>query len=136
MSAIALDLLQHLRESGVADDRALGIAELFDRRMKEALRDAKAHADRNRAETEQKVRSEFVSKDEYHARDKTLATRADLAETRQDLSARMEAGFAENRRDSRAIYRILIGVLIALIGIFLGLIGAGVAAIAKFYLGV
>ena len=143
MSAIALDLLQHLRESGVADDRARSIAELFDRRVteglresarrvEEALREAKSHADRNRAETEQKARAEFVSREEYHARDKTLATRDDLLR----VEKRMENGFAEIRKDIRLLYHILIGGLIALVGMFLGLLGGVAALIAKLYFGV
>ena len=103
MSAAAIQLLNHLREGGVENERAVKIAEAFDLRVKEALEDAKAHADRNRAEIEAQAKTQFVAADEYHARDKTLATRADLHENAVALRAESPGcapRFAPNSADS------------------------------------
>ena len=105
MSATAIQLLNHLRESGVEDDRAVQIAEAFDLRVKEALEEAKAHADRNRAESEEKAKAQFVTADEYHKRDRTLATRDDL---NTEISG-VRAEIAELRKEIRGIYQLLIG---------------------------
>ena len=132
MSAIALDLLQQLRESGVADERAIKIAESFDRQVKEAMREAKAYSDRNRRESEEKAAVKFVSKDEYAARDKTLATRGDMAELRTELRADM----ADIRKDIRVLYNIVIVGLATLVGGSLAIIGGVAALIVKVFFGV
>ena len=118
MSAAAIQLLDHLRESGVENEQAVKIAEAFDRRVEEAMRDAKSHSDRNRAEAEahsdrnraeaeaqaeriraeaeEKAKSQFVTAEEYHKRDKTLATR-------DDLNTAIAALRADNRADNAAL---------------------------------
>ena len=128
MSAITIDLLNHLRESGIGDETARRIARAFDLRVEEALREAKAHSDRNRAESEEKTKAreaQFVSATDYHARDRELATRADIGDVRAEI--------AELRREmNTGFQRLFIGGLIALVGV-LGSIGA---LIAKLYFGV
>ena len=99
---------------------------------------AQAEAVKVVAQSEEKAKIQFVSRTEYHERDKTLATRADIAE----VNRRMDAGFAElraaivetNRRIDRieqrmdALYRLVVGLLI----IALGGAGALIAAAVKF----
>ena len=140
MSAIAIQLLDRLRESGVEDDRAVKIAEAFDRRVEEALREAKAHSDRNRAESEEKAKVQFVSAADYHARDKTLATREDLhteiAAVRADnaeTNRRLDNIHDSLRAEIRGISRLLIGGFITL---FAPIVAGVVALIAKLFFGV
>ena len=97
MSAAAIHLLDHLRENGVEDDRAVKIAEAFDRRVDEVLAESKAHSDRNRAESEEKAKVQFVPAADYHARDKTLATREDVGEVRKEIAAQPRV---DNLRDT------------------------------------
>ena len=125
MSAIAIQLLDHLRESGVEDDRAVKIAEAFDRQVAEALAEAKAHSDRNRAESEEKAKVQFVSAADYHARDKTLATREDMAALRAEMSAHrvetradnaaLRAEISEVRAEVRGIHRMFLGGFVTLV---------------------
>ena len=143
MSVAAIQLLDHLRESGVEDEHAVKIAEAFDRRVEEAMREAKAHSDRNRAESEEKAKSQFVTADEYHKRDRTLATRDDLntaiaalrADNRADNAAlraemsEIRAEMAGVRADNRATNRLILGG-------FVTLTAGIVAVVAKLYLGV
>ena len=118
MSAAAIQLLDQLRESGVENDRAVKIAEAFDLRVKEALEEAKTHSDRNRAEAEARAKAQFVSADEYHKRDRTLATRDDL-----------NAAISEVRKEIRGIYHLLLGGFVTIV--------AGLAAIVgKLFFGV
>ena len=133
MSAAAIQLLNHLREGGVENERAVKIAEAFDLRVKEALEDAKAHADRNRAETEAQAKTQFVAADEYHARDKTLATRADLHENAVALRAEITGLRAEVRSEFRGLYLLLVGGFITL---FVTFVGGFTAIIAKLFFGV
>ena len=104
MSAAAIQLLDQLRESGVENDRAVKIAEAFDLRVKEALEEAKTHSDRNRAEAEARAKAQFVSADEYHKRDRTLATRDDL-----------NAAISEVRKEIRGIYHLLLGGFVTIV---------------------
>ena len=133
MSAAAIQLLDHLRENGVEDGRAVKIAEAFDKRVDEAMREAKAHADRNRAESEEKAKVQFVTVDEYHKRDRTLATREDLhteiTALRADNRADNAALRTELRADNRATNRLILGG-------FVTLTAGIVALVAKLYLGV
>ena len=154
MSVAAIQLLDHLRESGVEDEHAVKIAEAFDKRVEEAMREAKSHSDRNRAESEaqaeriraeseEKAKSQFVTVDEYHKRDRTLATRDDLntaiaalhadnAALRAEISeirAEFRAEMAEVRADNRATNRLILGG-------FVTLTAGIVAVVAKLYLGV
>ena len=136
MSAAAIQLLDHLRESGVENEQAVKIAEAFDKRVEEAMRDAKshsdrnrseaeAHSDRNRAESEEKAKSQFVSVEEYHKRDRTLATRDDL----NTAIAALRAEMSEIRTEVRATNRLILGG-------FVTLTAGIVAVVAKLYLGV
>ena len=157
MSDIAINLLGHLRHKGVEDAAALNIAQSLDRQMEEVLREAKAHADRHRAETDEKIkanaeqvkahaeqakaqaevfkaredriRAEFVSASAYHERDKTLATREDLTQLRVELRAEI----AEIRKDNRHTQRLILGGIITIVA---ALIGGFSAIIAKLYFGV
>ena len=121
MSAAAIQLLDHLRESGMEDEQAVKIAEAFDRRVEEAMREAKSHSDRNRAESEEKAKSQFVTAEEYHKRDRTLATRDDLntaiavlrADNRADNAA-LRAEMSEIRTEVRATNRLILGGFITL----------------------
>ena len=144
MSAAAIQLLDQLRESGVENDRAVKIAEAFDLRVKEAMEEAKAHsdrnraeaearADRNRAESEAQAKTQFVTADEYHKRDRTLATRDDLntaiAALRADNRAENAALRADNRADNRATNRLILGGFVTIV--------AGIAVlVAKAFIGV
>ena len=136
MSAAAIQLLDHLRESGMEDEQAVKIAEAFDKRVEEATRDAKSHSDRNRAESEaqaeriraeaeEKAKSQFVSVEEYHKRDRTLATRDDL----NAAIAALRAEMSEIRTEVRATNRLILGG-------FVTLTAGIVAVVAKLYLGV
>ena len=149
MSAAAIQLLDHLRESGMEDEQAVKIAEAFDRRVEEAMREAKshsdrnraeseAHSDRNRAESEEKAKSQFVTAEEYHKRDRTLATRDDLntaiavlrADNRADNAA-LRAEMSEIRTEVRATNRLILGGFITL---FVAIV-AGLFAIVDKLLG-
>ena len=125
MSAAAIQLLDHLRESGVENEQAVKIAEAFDKRVEEAMRDAKSHSDRNRAESEERAKSQFVSVEEYHKRDRTLATRDDL----NAAIAALRAEMSEIRTEVRATNRLILGG-------FVTLTAGIVAVVAKLYLGV
>ena len=136
MSAAAIQLLDHLRESGVEDEQAVKIAEAFDKRVEEAMREAKSHSDRNRAESEaqaeriraeaeERAKSQFVTVDEYHKRDRTLATRDDL----NTAIAALRAEMSEIRTEVRATNRLILGG-------FVTLTAGIVAVVAKLYLGV
>ena len=136
MSAAAIQLLDHLRESGVENEQAVKIAEAFDKRVEEATRDAKSHSDRNRAESEaqaeriraeaeERAKSQFVTADEYHKRDRTLATRDDL----NAAIAALRAEMSEIRTEVRATNRLILGG-------FVTLTAGIVAVVAKLYLGV
>ena len=103
---------------------------------------AEAEAGKVVAHSEEKAKTTFVSKDEYHAHDKTLATRAEMhagfAETNRRidrLEERMDAGFAELRaaiaetnRRIDTLYRI--GLVIAVAAV--GTLAATVVAVVKF----
>ena len=143
MSAAAIHLLDHLRENGVEDDRAVKIAEAFDRRVDEVLAESKAHSDRNRAESEEKAKTQFVPAADYHARDKTLATREDVGEVRKEIAAhRAEARedigevrkeIAGVRAEVRGIHRLLLGGFVSL---FVPVVAGVVAVVAKLFFGV
>ena len=107
-------------------------------------------AERIRAEAEEKAKSQFVTAEEYHKRDKTLATRDDLntaiaalrtdnaalradnAALRAEMSeirAEFRAEMAEVRAEVRATNRLILGG-------FVTLTAGIVAVVAKLYLGV
>ena len=118
MSAKAAEFFEDLRRQGVASDLARTIAEAFDRRVSES----KAHSDRNRAESEEKSAAKFVSREEYHKRDRDLATRADLAELRAEMNSRFDG-----------LYRILVGIFVAALGGVAALVGGLIAVIWKLF---
>ena len=93
MSAKAIELFESLRSQGIADGQARAVAEAFDASVKEAVREAKEHSDRNRAESEGRADDRFVSRDEYHERDRELATRGDIAEVNRRLDGLTRAVF-------------------------------------------
>ena len=120
MSAITIDLLDYLRKRGMDEESIRRITQSFDQRVEDALREAKAHADRHRAESDEnaKVReaeitAKFVSVDKYHERDRTLATRDDI----NAALAGVRTEIAESRKDNRHTQRILMAVIAALIAL-------------------
>ena len=115
MSAKAAEFFEDLRRQGVASDLARTIAEAFDRRMSEAV-SASAR------EAEEKSAAKFVSREEYHKRDRDLATRADLAELRAEMNSRFDG-----------IYRILVGIFVAALGGVAALVGGLIAVIWKLF---
>ena len=104
-------------------------------------------AERIRAEAEERAKSQFVTAEEYHKRDRTLATRDDLntaiaalrADNRADnaalraeiseIRAEFRAEMAEVRAEVRATNRLILGG-------FVTLTAGVVALVAKLYLGV
>ena len=111
MSAKAAEFFEDLRRQGVASDLARTIAEAFDQRVSEAV-SASAR------EAEEKSAAKFVSREEYHKRDRDLATRADLGEVRAELRAEIIESRAEMNRRFDGLYRILIVILLAALGAF------------------
>ena len=111
MSAKAAEFFEDLRRQGVASDLARTIAEAFDRRVSEAV-SASAR------ESEEKSAAKFVSREEYHKRDRELATRADLGEVRVELRAEIIESRAEMNSRFDGLYRILIVILLAALGAF------------------
>ena len=106
MSAAAIQLLDHLRENGVEDGRAVKMTE-----------------------SEEKAKVQFVTVDEYHKRDRTLATREDIHTEIAALRADHRADMAELRAEVRATNRLILGG-------FVTLTAGVVALVAKLYLGV
>ena len=120
MSAKAIELFESLRSQGIADGQARAVAEAFDASVKEAVREAKEHSDRNRAESEGRADDRFVSRDEYHERDRELATRGDVAGVREEIAGvRADIAIVNQRIDG--LYRILVGILFAVVGGFAGI---------------
>ena len=129
MSAIAIDLLDHLRQSGMADDKARKIAEAFDARIREtvneALNEAKQHADhaadKAANQSAEKADAKFATKSEVEIREKQFtrreesesqfakvlgavdALRGELRETRAELKADIREARAEAKADIREL---------------------------------
>ena len=86
MSAIAIDLLDHLRQSGMADDKARKIAEAFDAQVREtvnqALKEAKQHAEQAAqnaaAQSAEKADAKFATKSEVEIREKQFVRREEF----------------------------------------------------------
>ena len=117
MSAKAIELFESLRSQGIADGQARAVAEAFDASVKEAVREAKEHSDRNRAESEGKADDRFVSRDEYHERDRELATRGDIDGVRKEIGGlRKDIAGANRRLDG--LYIVLVGILVTVAGGF------------------
>ena len=90
----------------------------------------------DRAESEARAKTQFVTADEYHKRDKTLATREDLNAAIAAvhtaitaLRAEFRAEMAEVRADNRATNRLILGG-------FVTLTAGIVALVAKLFIGV
>ena len=77
MSAMALDLYQRLRESGMGEDSARKAAEALDSRFAEAKRESERHAERAAQDAAEKVRAGTVAAEEYHRRMENTPTRAE-----------------------------------------------------------
>ena len=105
MSAMASAVFKDLVAQGVDESRARAFAHHLDAEAAGILAQARRHADQAVAVSEEKSNAKYVGKDEYHARDRTLATRDEMltgfAETRGD--------FAELRKD----FRFLAGIFVA-----------------------
>ena len=112
MSAKAIELFESLRSQGIADGQARAVAEAFDASVKEAVREAKEHSDRNRAESEGRADDRFVSRDEYHERDRELATRGDVDGVRKEVNDLR----AEMNRRFDGLYIVLVGIFVAVTG--------------------
>lgn len=98
MSAMANSVFKDLVAQGVDESRARAFAQHLDAEAAKILEQARRHAEQAVASSEEKSDAKYVGKDEYHARDRTLATRAEML-----------SGFAEIRKD----FRFWMGVLIA-----------------------
>ena len=142
MSALALDLYQRLRESGMGEDSARKAAEALDSRFAEAKRESERHAERAAQDAAEKVRAGTVAAEEYHRRMENTPTRAEneteyakLREDNKALREEMHAGFAEHREETRAdnkalreemhagfarIDRFFVGIVLLLLGLYFG----------------
>ena len=125
MSALAIPIYNLLVARGISEKDAREAAEAAaaigaESAAAEAVAKAVAHS-------EEKADAKFVSKDEYHQRDKTLATRADIADVRAEIhNVRAEIAAVNRRIDG--LYRIAIAAMLAAMGTF----AAAVAAAVKF----
>ena len=126
MSALALDLYQRLRESGMGEDSARKAAEALDSRFAEAKRESERHAERAAQDAAEKVRAGTVAAEEYHRRMENTPTRAEneteYAKLRDEIKTHREetrAGFAEQREETRAgfarIDRFFLAFLLGLV---------------------
>ena len=112
MSAMASAVFKDLVAQGVDESRARAFAHHLDAEAAGILAQARRHADQAVAVSEEKSNAKYVGKDEYHARDRTLATRDDLLATRAD----MLSGFAEVRKDIRflaGVFTVLLAPVFA-----------------------
>ena len=126
MSAMALDLYQRLRESGMGEDSARKAAEALDSRFAEAKRESERHAERAAQDAAEKVRAGTVAAEEYHRRMENTPTRAEneteyaklrdeikaLREDNKALREEMRAGFA---RIDRFFLAFLLGLVFLVI---------------------
>ena len=78
-----------------------------------------------------KAKVQFVSAADYHARDKTLATREDIAETNRRIDNVRDS----LRADIRAIHNVIIGGFITLFVALVTLVGGIGAVIVKLFFG-
>ena len=101
MSAMASAVLKDLVAQGVDESRARAFARQLDAEAAAILEQARRHADQAVSNSEEKSDAKYVGKDEYHARDKLLATREE-----------MFSGFAEIRKDFRFWMGLLVTFLV------------------------
>ena len=103
MSAIALNFLKHLRESGMDDARAHQIAELIDAQMKDMLRESQKYAEEVAARLAAMADIKFVSNDEFQRRLAEVPTRAEV----RDEFTKVHDEFTKVRAEFAKIYAIL-----------------------------
>ena len=98
MSATASTFYKDLVAQGVDESRARELAEKLDERAAELLRLAREHTNQAVADHRERSDAKYVGREEYHARNLELATRADLttglAEVRKDFRFWMAIQFA------------------------------------------
>ena len=91
MSAVALNLFDRLRESGMAESPAREIAEAFDEQVARMLRESQKQTDESVARAAEKADSQFVGNDEFHRRAAEFSTRKEndsqFAELRVDFKS-------------------------------------------------
>ena len=113
MSAIAIDLLDRLRESGMADDKARKIAEAVDARVEEAMREvlkeAKRHAEqadaKSAAQSAEKSDAKYAAKSEVEIREKQFARREETESQFARLLGEIREARAEAKSDNRALQK-------------------------------
>lgn len=103
MSAIALNILKRLRESGMDDANAHQIAESIDAQMKDMLRESKKYADEVAARFAATADIKFVSNDEFQRRLAEVPTRAEV----RDEFTKVHDEFTQVRAEIAKIYAIL-----------------------------
>ena len=101
MSAMALDLYQRLRESGMGEDSARKAAEALDSRFAESKRESERHAERAAQDAAEKVRAGTVAAEEYHRRMENTPTRAENETEYAKLRDEMRAGFAQQHEETQ-----------------------------------
>ena len=94
MSSAASTFYNDLVAQGVDESRARELAEKLDERAAELLRLAREHTNQAIADHRERSDAKYVGREEYHARNLELATRADLAEIRKDFRFWMAIQFA------------------------------------------
>ena len=99
MSAIAIDLFGRLRESGMADEHARQIAEVFDIRVENALREAKRHTEQVSERAAEKSDAKYATKTEVEFRDQGF--------TRREESESQYANLRADNREMRVEIRQL-----------------------------
>ena len=85
MSVLASTFYKDLVAQGVDESRARAFAAELDNQAAELLRQAREHADNAIVAQRERADAKYVSREEYHARDRELATRAGLSEIRKDF---------------------------------------------------
>ena len=141
MSAEALNLFNHLRQNGVAENLARQLADALDARIAEVVREHNRRAEQAAAEAAEKIRAEAVPASEYHRRMENTPTReeseskfAELKGAIRELWSAVEklraemgevrvalAGMAKELQYLRwGVYAIIVILLAEFIGKFLG----------------
>ena len=87
MSAAALHFYDELRANGVPDDRARKIAEGVDNRREQDRKRAEEYADRAVAQSEEKSKATFATKDQTGK----LVTRDEFNEFRKEVNGRLDS---------------------------------------------
>ena len=120
MSAQALTVYESLLASGIPEEKARAAAEAIDRDCSDKI-----------TVSEEKAAAQFVAKDEYSRRMEKTPDRAEvdtqyarLRDEIKDLRVEIKELRSEVRLRLDALYRVLIGILVGVVGIF--------AAVASF----